>query len=454
MAKLTRTKELWHIPKRGNVHQTIYMVHILTGDKFSGKSWSRTKQELLATEMGKAGLTEKGIALSHQSVRTLLANIPKYLGFIYIDESTTPSKLIVTEIGHKLVNHHKIHDVKKEKNLKLYRMKNCLIETSEIFNQQMLKLILTNPIILNDCKNILVFPFRFTIKLLLELEYLDKEEIGYILFHTRNEDEFPVILQKIKNFRSLSPINRTKEISAYEKTQEGKLTLVKAPSAGYYMYLCLSTGICEKVKVTVNKTSKNKLVAITLIDKEKAKKVLNQFQDVEIFDFQSDWFLWKEYFTNPNRIFPPFLASIKSKSTEEFLVLIQNSPHISMGVVLNGEDFVFPVFPNEDYNLTVYSYSSSRPLIQKKVRFSKNKKIFDIDLKKKITIIRTKDTSVNEIKEFFSGKFQGFDKNYAAKLELLKQVTGKNYVDNYRRGGRLEFLFFDLLTHLKKWRNY
>ena len=128
MAKLSRTKELWHIPKRGNVHQTIYMVHLLTGEKFNGKAWSRTKQELLATEMGKAGLTEKGIALSHQSVRTLLANIPKYLGFIYIDELTNPSRLIVTEVGNLLVNHHKIKNVKQEKNLKTYRAKKSLIE--------------------------------------------------------------------------------------------------------------------------------------------------------------------------------------------------------------------------------------------------------------------------------------------------------------------------------------
>ena len=227
MAKLSRTKELWHIPKRGNVHQTIYMVHLLTGEKFSGKSWSRTKQELLATEMGKAGLTEKGIALSHQSVRTLLANIPKYLGFIYIDESTTPSRLIVTEVGNLLVNHHKIKNVKQEKNLKRYRAKKSLIETSNIFNEQMLKLIITNPIILKDCQQILVFPFRFTLHLLLELEYLDKEEIGYILFHVKNEDELYLTIQKIKNFRALPPDSRTKEINSYAKTYDSDCLITR-----------------------------------------------------------------------------------------------------------------------------------------------------------------------------------------------------------------------------------
>ena len=449
MAKLSRTKELWHIPKRGNVHQTIYMVHLLTGEKFSGKSWSRTKQELLATEMGKAGLTEKGIALSHQSVRTLLANIPKYLGFIYIDESTTPSRLIVTEVGNLLVNHHKIKNVKQEKNLKRYRAKKSLIETSNIFNEQMLKLIITNPIILKDCQQILVFPFRFTLHLLLELEYLDKEEIGYILFHVKNEDELYLTIQKIKNFRALPPDSRTKEINSYAKTQEGILTLVKAPSSGYYMYLCESTGICERVEVTVNKTSHNRLKAIKLIDKEKTKLLLKKFKNAEIYDFKDDWFLWKEYYTNPRRFFPPIKASIKSKSSEEFLVSIKNNQHESIGTISDKKKFMFPAFPDENYILDVFSYSSSKPIIQKNIQFSKTVKSFDLNFKKNNIITRTKEIAIEEITEFFSGKYHGFDKNYAAKLELLKKITGKDNLNNYRRGGRLEFLFFDLLSYLK-----
>ena len=449
MAKLSRTKELWHIPKRGNGHQTIYMVHLLTGDKFSGKSWSRTKQELLATEMGKAGLTEKGIALSHQSVRTLLANIPKYLGFIYIDESTTPSRLVVTEVGHLLVNHHKIQRIKQEKNLKTYRAQNSLIETSRIFNEQMLKLIMTNPIILNDCQHILVFPFRFTLKLLLELDYLDKEEIAYILFHVKNEDELLLIIQKIKNFRALPPDNRTKEITAYKKTQEGILTLVKAPSSGYYMYLCESTGICKRIEVTVNKTSKNKLTSITLTDKEKTKSILKKFNNTEIYDFKDDWFLWKEYYTKPQRIHPPISVSIKSPSAEEFLVSIKNNPYETIGTVSNGKDFVFPAFPDEDYVLDVISYSSGDPIIQKKIRFSKTVKSFELDFKKIRNVTRTKEIVVDEIVEFFSGKYDGFDKKYHAKLKSLKKITGKDNLNNFRRGGRLEFLFFDLLRYLK-----
>lgn len=446
MAKLTRSKNIWHIPKRGNVHQTIFMVDILTGKKFNGKVWSGQKQESVASEMSKAGVTDDGKALTHQSIRTLLANIPKYLGFVYINES---KEIVITQVGYNLVKHHKIHNIKKEKNLKIYRKKNSLIKTSEIFKEQMLKLIITNSVISNDCKDILVFPFRFTLKLLLKLEYLDMEEIGYILFHVKKEDEFPVILQKIKNFRTLTPVNRTKKIDAYKKTQEGILTLVKAPSAGYYMYLCESTGICERIVKTVNKISKNKLTAIKLINEGKHKALLEKFKDAEIYDFKDDeQLLWKEYYTS-SRIFPPITASITSKLSEKLLIFIKNKDLKIFGEVSNNKKFYFPAFPNENYNLHVFSYSSSKPILQKKIQFSKTNKRCNLDFTKKIVTTRTKNDVVEEIKEFFSEKYDGFDKNYASKLKLLLKITGKNNFNRYRRGGRLEFLFFDLLSHLK-----
>src|SRR3989338_5797401 len=127
MAKLTRSKELWHIPKRGSIHQTIYMVYILAWEKFLGKTWSPGKQEAIGTEMGKAGLTESGGSITHQSVRTLLANLPKYLGFVYIDESSRPARIIVTDIGYELIKRHNIAKIKTQKNLKEYKTKGTLI---------------------------------------------------------------------------------------------------------------------------------------------------------------------------------------------------------------------------------------------------------------------------------------------------------------------------------------
>src|SRR3989344_1372444 len=452
MAKTTRTKEIWHIPKRGNVHQTIYMVHVLTWDKFLEKSWSSGKQEMLASEMGKAGLTDTGGAISHQSVRTLLANLPKYLGFVYIDNSSTPSRIFVTDVGYQLIKFHKIENVSKHRNLKAYYQSGDLIEISEIFNQQMSKLIITNPSILNDCQNVLVFPFRMTLKLLLELDYLDKEEIGYILFHTKSEDEYDLLIEKIKNFRALAPDKRQSEIDAYKKTEEGQLTLVKAPTAGYYMYLCYSTGLCDRVMAKVNKVREVKLPAIKLKDKASTIKLLDNFKDAEIYDFKNNGFLWKEYFSNPKRLYPPFDASIKTTSEQELLVTVIKDDYMAASEVISNKSntFTLPVFGNEEYKIIAYLLENGKEIFNEKITFSKGKREFVLDVKiSEEREVHSVEKLINQIHQMFQGKWQGFDQEYYRRLEVIKRVLGKDYVDNRRKGGRLEYLFFELLNLLK-----
>ncbi|MFC1808280.1 AlwI family type II restriction endonuclease [Candidatus Omnitrophota bacterium] len=452
MAKLTRTKELWHIPKRGSVHQTIYMVYLLSWKQFLMKSWSSGKQELAGTEMGKAGLTESGKAITHQSVRTLLANVPKYLGFVYIDDSSSPSKIMVTDIGYELIKHHGIDKVEKYKKLAEYAANGALIETSDIFKKQMSKLIITNPMIRKDCKNVLVFPFRMTLRLLLELDYLDKEEIGYILFQTKSEDQLPAAKERIKNFRSLTPAQRFSEISAYESTNEGKLTLVKAPTAGYYMYLCCSTGLCDRFHVEVNKTRKKSLTAIKLRDKKEASRLIEQFKDVDIYDFRDDMTLWMEYFSRPQRIYPPFDVVIRNKGDEEILVMIIKGDYIISSESLVGKttSFSSPFFPDEPYKIVALDLSTGKAVYEQEVSFAKGQTDFAIDVKTHKHIPKlTKDAAVKKIEEMLSDKYDGFDKDYARKLKTILDVVGKNYFDNRRKGGRFENLFFELLSLLK-----
>ena len=452
MAKLTRTKEIWHIPKRGSVHQTIFMVYVLTWERFLGKSWSSGKQEALGTEMGKAGLTESGKAITHQSIRTLLANLPKYLGFVYLDESSTPPRMMVTDIGYELIKQHDIEKVPKHKNLKQYQDSGDLIEISDVFKDQMAKLIITNPSIKNDCEKVLVFPFRMTLKLLIELKYLDKEEIGYILFHTKKEDELPLLIQKIKNFRTLAPEKRTVEIEAYKKTEEGKLTLVKAPTAGYYMYLCSSTGLCNRVSVKVNKIKGFRLPAITLKKEQDVKNLLEKFDDVEIYDFKDNWFLWKEYFSNPERLYPPFDVKLITNFKEEVLVTVYKGDYSVVSDVISKErGLIFPVFQDEKYRVLGYNLHLGEKIYDKVKSFSRNDKEFLIDLKgdNQLTSL-TKDELVKRIEEIFTEKFVGFDKDYYMKLKTIEKVLGKNYLDNRRKGGRLEYLFFELFEILKK----
>jgi len=292
-----------------------------------------------------------------------------------------------------------------------------------------------------------------TLKLLLELDYLDIEEIGYILFHTKKDDDFPFVLERIKNFRKLSPERRTAEINAYRQTEEGKLTLVKAPTAGYYMYLCCSTGLCKRVYVKVNKLKNNKLPTIGLIDVDKVKLLLKKFKNIEIYDFKDNWFLWKEYFSNPNRFYPPQNVKIKVNTNDEVLIIVYKENYIADGDSISKEKpfKVLPVFPNEDYKIVIYNLKSGKKIYTKIFSFAPKQKQLEIVLKAHKDIISEEDIQniVNKIREMFEGKYKGFDKDYHDKLKVIQRVIGKNYFDNRRKGGRLEYLFFKLLDNLK-----
>lgn len=453
MAKINRTKEIWHIPKRGNVHQTIYMIYCLTSDKFQNKTWSTGKQEMMASEMGKAGVTESGKALSHQSVRTLLANVPKYLGFIYIDNSTNPPRVIVTEVGELLLKTHEIERIPKHRNLPEYRKTGDLIETSEIFELQMSKLIITNPIIRNDCINILVFPFRMTIKLIQELEYLDLEEIAYFLFHTKSEDEFDLKLQQIKNFRNLSPERRQAEIDAYKKTEEGILTLVKAPTARYYMYLCFSTGLFEISTKNVNKVTHMRLSTLKLKDSNLAQEIIDKFQDAEIYDFKENSKLWKDYFSNPHKLNPPIDIKVTFKSNNDLLVIIHKEGDLVFEDTIGGDSYqiVFPAFHEEDYEIVAYSLVNGNEVFKKNITADRNDRelIFHIGSNYP-KVVRNSTIIVNNIAEVVSGKFGSFDKDYYNRLEILGKILSRNFKDSIRVGGRFEYLFFELLSILEE----
>ena len=165
MAQQNRSKELWLIPKRGNLHQTICLIDGIIDRNYSGTSWNPSKQDNLGVNLKKWGATNDGKNISQQSIRTLVASIPQYLGFLYIDPyvNSKTNILRLTPAGQKL------WDNNNKKLVKLRNLrddKNKTIQTSDDVLHQMEKLQLTNPIILKDCENISVFPFRFLAKLL------------------------------------------------------------------------------------------------------------------------------------------------------------------------------------------------------------------------------------------------------------------------------------------------
>ena len=445
MTSRTRSLEIWHIPKRSNIHQTIGVVHILSGNKFNGKSWTGGRKETFNTELKKCGLTKGGKPLSPSGRRTLEALI-KYLGFIYMDKSSTPPTLMVTDVGLDLIKNHPL--TQKFKTLKEVGKNKQLIKASPVVLHQMVKLQITNPIIKEDCVNILLFPFRITLRLLLELGYLDIEEIASILLQMKTEDQYDYIKQRIQNFRSLSPAQKRAEIDKFKKTEEGILTLVKAPSAKYFMSLCEGTGLCE--------AKRNKINTLKLFDgaEKKVRNILITFQGIRPFDFQDDADLWIDYYGKPNRLKPPKMVTITFTKPvrEEKIIEILKDGRIIGGEAF-GEELNFmeiPLFENEEYHLEIYDCATGTKVNIEKFKIDEKQNTVKIDISEAKEKPLTNEEIMNTIEDLIqSGKLDG---TYMNKLNIISKITGIDIENSlkYLKGGRLEYLIYKFFHNLEE----
>lgn len=281
--KPKRSKEMWHFPKRASLYQIAGFIQILKDLKFHGKSWTKGKKETFNTELAKRGYTESGSPLSSSGLRTFEALV-KYFGFIHVNTSIKPKVVYITNAGLKL-------------------LKNPI----DVFKEQMLKLQITNPAILKDCINVKVFPFRTTLKLLLEFGFLTYEEIAYLLIaKMKNQADFDRIREDLQRFRNLPIREKTKTIQSFLKTPEGNVALRQAPTAVYFASLCIGTELCER-------NSKKKILKIKIGKEQEVRNLLKQFEGIEPYDFGDNLPLWIEYYGNPKRFFPPKDIAIKIK---------------------------------------------------------------------------------------------------------------------------------------------
>lgn len=458
MAQKNRSKELWLIPKRVNLHQTICLIDGIIERNYNNSTWNAQKQNNLGVNLKKWGATRDGKNISPQGIRTLTASIPQYLGFLYINTNTTPNTICLTEVGVKLWNKHK-GDLVKVKNL--LEGKDNLIKESNIVLEQLEKLQITNPIILKDCENILVFPFRMTLKLLLDLEYLDREELAYIVFKIKDESEYLLAKQEIINFRKLSFEDREQLINTFKSTHIGNITLVKAPSAAYYEALCEITGIIQKVKVTYPNLGNNGKIIGAITIKEDCKKYVSdiintKYSDSQIFDFKEDLDLWIEYIGNPNRLNPPREVIISNKSCTDTLVCIKKEHRLISGDLIEKNDSIsVPMFLNEEYEIECLNINDGSIISNNKFSPQNNLCYFDIVLLK--TEVINEDTELydgneinslaDEILEHSNAKM--FSEKMLNYLNLLNRIDGKNREESKNlRGAYYEFLFFKLLTLL------
>lgn len=449
MAQQNRSKEIWLIPKRVNLHQTICLIDGIIERNYDGTSWNPNKQNNLGVNLKKWGATRDGKNISPQAIRTLMASIPQYLGFAYINNNTTPNTICLTEIGYDLWNYHKDKLVKVPN---LNDGKDKIITSSKLVLKQMEKLQITNPVILKDCENILVFPFRMTLKLLLKLDYLDVEELAYFVFKIRDESEFDLAAKEIQNFRKLQEEERISIIDEFKKTHIGNITLVQAASSKYYQSLCCLTGIIDNVKIKPSNFSST-LSGIKIKEeyKQYVSSVITKYQGVQPYDFKNNLSLWIEYIGNPKRMIPPFDVEFKNENEDSiFITIKKNDVPLDCDVLEKNSCMYFPMFINEEYELEISNIEDGQLLCKEKILPNYDNNSFSIKFREKEHYLKQESLEDLCKEVMIHSNANNFDGKMANYLKVINKITGVNKLeDKSLRGAYYENLFYKILNSLK-----
>lgn len=455
MVQKNRSKEVWLVPKRGSLHQTICLIESLITRNYDQTRWNPQKQNNIGNDLRKRGAVRLRRSPSNQSIRTLLASVPQYFGFLYIDNSTTPNTVKLTEAGKELYNFHK-NDLKDIGTLREGKLSGELIESSPVFLEQFEKLQITNPIILKDCEDIFVFPFRVVLNLLSELQYLDREELAYFVFAIRDESEIPLVIEKIKKYRKQSKFDRETEINLFKDTHIGNITLVQASSASYFESLCFNTGIIDKYKIQLpnpESLASDKLSAIKIKSGKEAyvKDVLEKkYEYAEVYDFGNRLKLWIDYIGNTNRASPPRDIELVNKSKNSIIMIVeQNDIMLTGDLVEVNESLITPMFLNENYDVVLISPIDGSVLNRTTLKPDHATNDFEFNVPVNSVHEQTVDIIGETILEHSTSRT--FDKNYSSYLGIIGKITGEDLINNKNlRGGYYEFLFYKLLEELRK----
>ena len=452
MAQKNRDKEYWLIPKRANLHQSVVLLKGILDSNYNGKTWNGSKQDRLGSYLGKNGATKNGKNITPQSLRTLLASIPQYFGFTFINTETTTNSLFVTEAGHTIVKELESYlEDYDYPNLKEAEKDGGTINFSETYLKQFLKLQLTNPVILKDCEGILVFPLIFTLRVLRKTRYLTREEIALFVFRSKSQNDIDFISLEIENFRNLEYKKQLKLVDAFKQTPLGNISLVKASSSSYYEKLCSFTGLIKKSSLVIGNSSDNRKVNTIEIISEKEliiDQMLNDFNS-EPYDFKDNLSLWLQYIGNTKVFKTPKDISVLNKTGNEQLIVISENNLIVNGNLINpNETILFPAIENNNYEIKVYDktdgsiietinyiYSDKEEIEIKNVN-SKNVNALDISNIEK------------EIIEHINSK--DFSDDYLKYILIIEKIVNKNLQKSKNlRGSRLEYLFYKYFEKLE-----
>lgn len=442
--------DYWLIPKRSSIHQVWCLIDGIKARGVNGRGWTPALQNDLGVNLKKWGATNDGRNVSHQAMRTLTA-FAQYLGFVYIDTTTTPSVIRITEAGDLFWSNNKPH-IHKLRNLKVDESKS--LQQSDDVCFQLEKLQLTNPIEEKKCTNILLFPFRTTLRLLIELEYLDVEELAMYLFTMRDDSEYEYVKQQIELFRALPLGNRRALVSAFRGSVLGNISLVKAPSTGYYITICERTGLITRHREVVSNSGR-KVTTMRFQEgaKEYATNILStKYIDILPYDFGDNLRLWIDYFGDPNRIATPVDATVTNKTNDRLLVSISDSINYvnTIKILEPSQSVEFPAFDNDSYTVNLFSVIRNQNLTPILFKPTNSERTLQI-------LADTTDASKVESLDAIRAKILEHieARTFAGEMALLlKAITLQTGIDKESdkmlRGAYLESLFYELLRLLEK----
>ena len=445
MAQNNRDKEYWLIPKRANLHQSVVLLKGIIDSDYNGKNWNSSKQDRLGSYLGKNGATNSGRNITPQSLRTLLASIPQFFGFTFINTNTTPNTLFVTKAGSEIVKEFEtfLEDYDYS-NLRDGEKDGGVINYSETYLKQFLKLQLTNPVILKDCKNTLVFPLIFTLQVLKVTRYLTYEEIALFIFRSKSQSEIDLTILEITNYRNLSYNKQLQLIDAFKKTHLGNISLVQAPSTSYYQKLCSYTGLISKSSIKlIDGTKKRNVNTIEIsVENEKIIDGLLKKHNFEPYDFKDKLSLWLQYIGNTEVIASPKDITVINKTTSEQLVVIsENNSIINGNLIIPGETVSFPAIEKSQYEINVYDKKNGSIVKTYKYAYSKTNDITIKDIKSKSINVLNKAQLQTEIVEHINAK--DFSEEYLKYVLIIGKLVNKNLQKSKNlRGSRLEYLFY------------
>lgn len=419
-----RSKQMWHINKSnstGLIIQFTDFLKISVEKKLENKSWAVAKEVLKRTMSGNKTAAPR---ISDSRIGTLRSDIYQ-MGFIKYENNKNTYEL--TESGHKFLENPK-----------------------KTLLSQYIKLQFTNPLILNYCKDVCVFPILALIKLILdpEINFLTKNELGLIVFmNYLYDDYFYRVKEKILEYRNL-PLNiKSNLIKDFKETPEGHVAIASAATVTYLTSRLIQTDV-----FTYHKENEISCLKIKDKYKDELKEIVNKYQNISPYPYKEknelEYKIWFDYIGNSNVDYPPQIKQINIENNTDDIILnvIRNNDYEASYNKFGETIITHPFFNDQKYTIEIY-ISSQDKSISFDVYPKKDQDIF-LDLNSTQIVDINEEYYIKKIRELIESK--DFDSELTNKIKFISEKY-KKYKFNTPsiRGARLEELFYKYISLIK-----